>query len=396
MKGREEMKKILSILIGISLIISMNNIGFAVKEEKEIGIDELMKFTLEKAIEFAMENSREIKIQTLELERAKRQHEEYDGYLWRGTDEYKEEYYKALSLPPTHQNSSINKALKDNGAKKKNIQLELNMAKWNTKIIENKIRYDVEKAYYDLLQYKEELDIAEESLKLATDEYDQSKTKYELGNISQQQLLTGEMALYEAQSGHDEALIEYELQKMSFNNTLGLPLMQNIELADKIEFKLYQYIDFESKVEEAQENSAALQVAAAKKEIARLVLRAIETTSHNTGVYKREAEVALERADNNLESAKNAVEISVRSSGMILMNTGKQIKNYTTAVKSAEKSYELAKLNFELGQNTLNDVNQARINLMNAKKNLSKQIHRYNLAHLDYKYSTGVGKDILG
>lgn len=373
------------------MILSINSITYASNSEK----NEIIKFNLKDAIDYAMENSRDIKIQKLELERAKSQHTEFSDYISKGDDEYKEEYYYALSLPPTHKNNTINKALKDNGAKKKNVDLALNIAKWNIELMENKIRYDVEKAYYNLLQKKEELDISNEGLKLVMEQYTQSEKMFELGTISQQQLLGAELGLYQAQSLYDSVLIEYELEKMSFNNTLGLPLMQEVELVGKIEFIVYEYIDFESDIKKAHENNALLKVASESKEIARLGLRAVENSSHNSGVFHREAVVELERADNNLQSMKDTVEISVRSSGMLLLNTGKQIKNYTTAVKKAQKNYELAKLSFELGKNTPNEVDKARIELMNAKRNLSKQIHAYKLALLDYNYRIGLGKDIL-
>lgn len=38
---------------------------------------------------------------------------------------------------------------------------------------------------------------------------------------------------------------------------------------------------------------------------------------------------------------------------------------------------------------------EANINLMNTKKELTSQIHAFNMALLDFQYSTGLGKTPL-
>ena len=55
----------------------------------------------------------------------------------------------------------------------------------------------------------------------------------------------------------------------------------------------------------------------------------------------------------------------------------------------------LAEVSFELGQGTSTETLQANLNLMNAKKELSNQIHAFNMALLDYEYSIGIGKTLI-
>ena len=84
--------------------------------------------------------------------------------------------------------------------------------------------------------------------------------------------------------------------------------------------------------------------------------------------------------------------MQVRSAAVNLTTAEKQIATFEKAVFQASEGVRIAELSFELGQNTPTEVAQANINLMNAKKNLAQQIHAFNMALLDYKYSIGIGK----
>lgn len=84
--------------------------------------------------------------------------------------------------------------------------------------------------------------------------------------------------------------------------------------------------------------------------------------------------------------------MGVRTSVLNLKTAEGQIITFKNAVIMAEETVKIAELSFELGQNTPADVFEANINLMNAKKNLAQQIHAFNMALLDYKYSIGIGK----
>ncbi len=131
-------------------------------------------------------------------------------------------------------------------------------------------------------------------------------------------------------------------------------------------------------------------------ELSQLTFKALRAKYSTPNQYKyREQEIAVEQAAKNFDMAKNGVEMSIRAAYHSLITAEKQIKIYEKAVENAQKAYELVELGYNLGQNTSNDVTKARIELMDAKKNLSKQIHAYNLALLDFKYSVGLGKNTI-
>ncbi|MGF7058900.1 TolC family protein [Brassicibacter mesophilus] len=392
------MKKIISIVMILTLVFSAFTSVYAdssidTKQEKgSIEMNkQLIKLSLTDAIEYALNNNTDIKIQDLNIEKQKVSYDE-DMKSVRTSKRVKE----VLGNYSAPIEQVVAESLIELGVVKRSAKLSLQIANWNKEIKTNEIKYNVEKGYFDLLQAQKELDIAKEGLELAKKQYDQSKLMYDLGTISQQQLVAIELGVSQAQTGVNGANMAYEFQKMNFNQVLGLSLDQDIILTDSIEYKEHKDIDLDSSIEEALENNVSLDVAEESYELSELTLDAIKTGYlENTYKYREQA-VVVERAAKSLESAKTGIEMAVRSAYLNLMTSEKQIATYEKAVEKAQKALELAQVSFELGQNTANDVTQARIELMDAKKNLSKQIHAYNMALLDFKYSTGLGKTLIG
>lgn len=383
------------------MILSLVASGYAVEngnEENQVateevdGLPEVIELTLEDAIKYALEHNRDLKIQDINIKKAE---VNYDDNI-RAVKQY--EKIKDMDIPslprttPTSPDSIVDRKLLDLGVIKRSLELSVNIAKWNKQTKENEIKYNVEKAYYDLLLAERQMDIAGESLQLANEQYEHSKKMYELGTMSNQQLLAVELAVSQAQSGYDAANMAYELQKMNFNNTLGLSLDQEAALTDEIQYKEHEEINLQEALAQAMENNASLKVAQENYELAELTLQAVKARYPEITYRYREQEIEVEQAAKSLEMAKNGIEMGVRSAYLQLITAEKQIKTYEKAVEQAQRALELAELSFELGQSTSTEVTQARIQLMDAKNNLAKQIHAYNMALLDFKYSTGLGK----
>jgi len=394
------MKKFLALTIAAVMLFSLSVITYAEDNLDEIDPNEELELSLEKAIDYALKHSRDMKIQDLEMKKAQLQYDQ-GRHEAREFEEQIEEYENLPDEIKSQMRGEvipiIERELLELGVLDRQAKLTRQIAIWNKEIKENEIKYNVEKAYFDLLQSEKELEIARESLELANRQYEQSQKMYELGTISHQQLLSAEFAVFQAQSALDMAVVGYELEKMSFNNTLGLPLSQKIKLTDKIEYKNHEEINLEEAIETAFENSALIKVSKENYELSELTFKAVRAKHVTPNQFKyREQEIAVEQAAKNLDNAKNGVEMQVRTAYYSLITAEKQIKTYERAVENAERAYELAELSYSLGQNTLNDVTKARIDLMDAKKNLSKQVHAYNLALLDFKYAISLGKNTIG
>ena len=372
---------------------------FAQEEEVPVEVEvvldkepeEILELSLQGAIDTALEKSKDMQIVRLELEKAEIVYKDNIRGIERGEDN--------LQLIPVRDafgsviaDALINKTFIRNGGARLSTELGLDTAKWNVEMKENEVKYNVEKSYFDLLQVQKELEIAKENLALARKQYDNGKLRLDVGMISQQQLIGLDFNLSQAISGHDTALMYYELQKMNFRNTIGLSLNQQFILTDTIEIKEYDDIDLEESIEMALENNGSLKIVEGNVEVANLNLNAISGRYPDiTYVYRAQAE-EVAKAEKNQETVKTGVEMQVRSAVLNLTTAEKQIATYQKAVEQASEGVRIAELSFELGQNTPTEVAQANLNLMNAKKNLAQQIHAFNTALLDYKYSIGIGK----
>lgn len=391
--NKKKLALVLALTLSLAPLTSMKVLAAEdTKESKVLEATEengkIMKLSLDEAIEYALENSMDMKIQEIELQKADVAYEQ-DFRNVRESEKNADEIFTREAMI---QDAAVNKRLVENGASRKGVILAHNIAKWNKDKKINEIKYNVEKAYFDLLQVEKELEIAKENLALSQKQYDHGKLRYELGMISKQQLLGLEMGLSQAQVGLDSARVYYDLQTMSFQNTLGLPFDKAVELTDSIVYKEHEPVDLDKAIKQALGNNVNIKAAEENFEISKLTLDAVKVKYPDITYRYREQEAEVAKAEKNFETAKSGVEMSVRSSVLNMISAEQQIAIYEKTIEQAQEALKIAEVSFDLGKNTSTDVNQANISLMNAKKDLSKQIHAYNLALLDYEYSIGIGK----
>ncbi|MDY0235559.1 MAG: TolC family protein [Gudongella sp.] len=357
--------------------------------------EEILTLTLQEAIGFALLNNKEMQIQNLELAKAEISYKENKRAIEKAEDGA--EMLEKLGIPRSYEvtpDQIVNNALIEKGVSMKQVELALLSAQMNVEMKENQIKYNVEKAYFDLLQKEKELLISGENLALTQKQYDNGKLRYDLGMISKQQLLGLELGLSQAQSGYDAAKMVNEIQLLSFKTTLGLALEKEIDLTGEIEIKEYEPIDLEESIKLALENNAGIIMAKENAEIQPLILEATSGRFPPITFRYRQQEVEVAKAEESLQQAMVGVEMGVRTSILNLKTSEEQIATFQKAVTMATETVKIAELSFELGQNTPADVLEANINLMSAKKNLAQQIHAFNTALLDYRYSMGLGKGI--
>ena len=383
-------------LVGTMIFTSFMQIKVVAEEVEEVAVEaeekaKVMSLSLEKAVEYALENSKDMEIQKIELQKSEVAYKQNIKAIIaaeKASD-------VTIDVPRTYEvtaDDNVNRSLVSLGVSRKSVELAYQIAKWNLEMKENQIEYNVEKAYFDLLQMEKELNIALENLNLSKKQYEMGKKRLDVGVISEQQLLGLEMGLLQAQNVFDSTKMYLELQLMSFQNTLGLPFNQDVSLTDTIDYKKYEPINIGISIEKGLKNNTGIKTAKESYEISELTLKAVSGRfPENTYKYREQA-VEVAKAAKNLETAKNGVEMSIRSAYLNLLTAEKQIITYEKTVEQAQKAVLVAELSFELGQNTATEVTQANISLMNAKSNLNKQIHAFNMALLDYEYSIGIGK----
>lgn len=363
----------------------------AIADNTTEAVELIVKFTLQEAIDYAILNSKEMNLQRLELAKSEVQYTQNRKAVRSAQDFYDLD----INIPRTYEvtpDDNVNRAMIKNGASLRQVELAWNIAKWNVELKENQIKYNVEKAYFDLKKAENELIIANENLTLSQKQYDLGKLRLQVGLMSKQQLLGLELGLSQAKSVFVASEMAYKLQQMNFKNVIGLDLGIRVELTDTLVKKTYEPIILDDSIKLAFENNVNLKIAEASYEIQKLVLKATSGRFPEITYRYREKATEVAKAEQTLMTVKNGVEMGVRSANLGLITSEKQIATFELAVKQAEEALRITELSFQLGQNTANDVTQANINLMNAKKGLAQQIHAFNLALLDFEYSTGIGK----
>ncbi|NMA48817.1 MAG: TolC family protein, partial [Tissierellia bacterium] len=330
------MKKIIMLLIAASLfftpltgIVAYADEDIELTETTEVVIkpveNETLTLTLQEAIDYALLNNKELEIQKLELAKAEVSYKENKNAIKKAEDGAK--MLDRLDIPRTYEvtpDQIVNKALIDKGVSEKQNELALLSANMNLEMKENQIKYNVEKAYFDLLQKQEELRISGENLALSQKQYNNSKLRYDLGMISKQQLLGIELGLSQAQSGYDAAEMIYEIQLLSFKRTLGLPLEKGIKLTSVIEVKEYEPIDLEESIKLALENNAGVIISKENAVIQPLILEATSGRFPPITFRYRKQETEVAKAEENLQQAKLGVEMGVRTSILNLKTAEEQ------------------------------------------------------------------------
>ena len=387
-------RKIFSILLAVYLsLMPVGNLSVYAQEEitMQEPVTEVLELSLQDAIRLGLEDNKDIEVQKLELLKAEVVYKDRIRGIEKSEDNLKLIPVRD-SLGNVMPDAVVNKAFIKNGGARLATELGLDIAKWNLEMKENELKYNIEKAYFDLLKAESEMKIAEENFKLAQKQYDNGNLRYEVGMISKQQLLGLDFNLSQARSNLETSKMYYEIQKMSFKSILNIELDREIVLTDVVQTRDEVIINTEESIKEALLNNGRLKSAAGNVEVAKLNLQALSGMYPSITYAYRAQAADVAKAEQNLQSLTIGIEMQVRTSILNLQTAKKQIETFEKAVFQASEGVRIAELSFELGQNTATEVAQANLNLMNAKKNLAQQIHAYNLALLDFEYSTGIGK----
>ena len=253
------------------------------------------------------------------------------------------------------------------------------------------VKMAVQNAYFNLLFVKEKAQIQKSILDSAKKDMDIANKKYELGMVSQVDVLSSEAALESAKLGYNTALRDLEYQVMSFNKTLGLPLKTEVTLTDSLAFEEPPEADLEERVTLALQNR--YEVIAAKEQY-----RVNELNHKLTlGWYPentfatRQARYDMENSHHKLVSAEQDVELSVRKAYMDMQSAYESIRVLGKNVERLEKAYDIARLRYDTGMATSQEV----VNALNALNDIKLQrlqaIHGYNLAKIQFEASSGIG-----
>ncbi|MDR1570990.1 MAG: TolC family protein [Clostridiales Family XIII bacterium] len=255
----------------------------------------------------------------------------------------------------------------------------------------NTLVYDTTQIYHQALQAEEALRIARENLQTQQDILSNTNKKFELGVVSKMEVLSAESAVQDADVKVGAAESALKAAKMSFNQKLYYPLMQDVKLTDPLARADAPTVELKAAIESALANRNELNQLQYALDKASLELADKNLVSRFSAEYLTAA-LAVKQAEKGLKDAKQLIELDIRVKYMGIQNLDREIASMEKNVSNAKEGYRLADLSYNAGMNTLVDVQNAQLASYQTQLGLSAKILEYNLAVSDLSLAMGYGR----
>lgn len=255
----------------------------------------------------------------------------------------------------------------------------------------NSLKRSAVKQYFETLQYKDAVRIAQDNLKAQEAILKNTNAKFKLGVVAKKDVLNAEVAVNQAKVDLQTAQNAYNLSLMNFNLYFGYPVMQKVTLTDTLKVTPPTLTSLDEAIKLAVANRN--EIAGANFNLQYYTLNLKEVGNNVSKVSSRyyTAEALFMNADKAAKEAPAQVEIDVRNKYMQLQAAKASMDLGKLNVDKAKESYRLANLSYNAGMVTLADVQTAQVAALQAEQNYSKSILTYKLAILDYEQSMTVG-----
>lgn len=342
-----------------------------------------LNLSLDQAIEQTIESSPTIKEAKLNLDQAKVDYDKYRRNL--------RDLKKGVN---TRDKDSI-KYLQRVKLQEITGEYGLENSKRNYEATVEKLKAEIEGAYYGLLQAQQRAEINKANVETAKDLYKKTKKKFELGLVAKQEVINSELSLIQAENNYKSAQNTVKSTRMKLNMALGYDVMKEVKLEDELEYKEFK----------ADGIAEAILKALLNRNEIKAVEYGYERTKVNFAITKKqypdityqykEGKINLEKAEKELNDAKKGIEMEVRGNYLNVMQKQEEIKSGEKSVELAEEALRLSQLSYDVGMSVLTDVQKAQTALLQAKLGLSQAILDYNLAVLQYEDSIGVGRKTM-
>lgn len=281
--------------------------------------------------------------------------------------------------------------------------------------------------YLTVLEYRNELQINQDTVKNYHDHLDLVQAKYEAGLVAKTDILSSQVDLAKAQDNLIKAQNNYNNALAALNNDIGLPHDTQVSLKDDFGYEPYkmtledclQYAlahrpeiaQYDAKMKNA---AAGVKVAESGK-LPTLDLTAQEdwndnhlpgidnnnwliklTASYNvfdsgvTDAKIRQARHNTEMVANSAAKEQDTILLDVRQYYLSMKEAEKRIETNKVPVKQAEESLMIQKVRYEVGVGTNLDLLDAVLALDSAKKDYNQALYDYNTNKAKLEKSIGL------
>ncbi len=304
----------------------------------------------------------------------------------------------------------------------------LNSADLNLENTFQTVRYQTINAYYDVLQYQNLLNVANNAVNSAQEQLNLITVQFEEGAVAKADVLQMQVQLANYKQNRTTAKSRLKVSEANLVNVIGLAEDTEIETTDKFSYQPYQMVleeciayAFENRPDNAAAKynlkQAQAQVDATKSgkrpQITGVAGRNISSnspfkqernSSWNAGItiqwnifdnnvtsaQVNAAKSDVERLTAVAEELEKRIRLEINSAYTQMKSAEENIKISQTALKQAQESYEIAKIRYEEGVDILLTVTNAQDKLTEAQTNYYTALYDYNRYKVTLEKAMGI------
>lgn len=343
-------------IYSLALVICL--IGFLLVTRGEA--QENVTLSLQDAVKLALENSNEAQLAKKNLEEAQVTFQEGKATL--------------LLSPSVIQELSLQNTWK--------------LAQRNYEMTLTQHALSVEEGYYNVLKAEQSLELAQNNLKSAENQYQNIRTKYSLGMVAEIDLLSTELELNRAKNEIQNSQRALSLAQFQFNQLIGNRENKNYQLSDKLNFQ-----PLEVNLEESLEYALAhrLEIEQARDNVT-LKEKEVEVNSnpYTPPLTLQKSEVQLAQAQINLENTQSSIILEVRKNYSTLKDAEELVPLQAQSSKIAQEKLRIAQAQFDAGLITTVDLLDEQNNTYEADTAYLQAVFDYRVAQATFFTSLGM------
>lgn len=259
-----------------------------------------------------------------------------------------------------------------------NIDGQIKDSEINEKIINDSIELSVISSVANIKTTKLNIALLEETIKINEKNIDTLELKYKYGLVSENQLKQAQNEEKTNKINLEALKNSLKIQQQTLNNILGQneDVQINIPLND--DFSDLDKIDLESYIIRSKEGDISIQLL--KNNLTRLEESKKLYTNSATEEELLKAENDIKTAERKLSDAKVNMEEKLRSSYNNLLKMKDNDKNLNIELDKAIDSYNNIVTNYINGNATLNQIEQAKLAILNIEKQIEQNKINFSVA----------------
>lgn len=373
-------------LIGLILTILML-LGTGVLAESNI-------LTLEDALNQAVANSKQLKIDDLSIQNAQKVYDQaqkdsdkiymttVENAKWFVPDANKDKGYvstqrKAKDLTPTQRKYDWNAAIK------------------NKVLDEASIKLNIYNIYYALIKAQDDTKIKSDIADITGRELKSIEVKYRKGLVSKNDYKLAQIAKKNADI---QLKLAQRVQKRlitKFYKQMSDGYKPDVkDLVKNLDYKDLSDVNVEDGIKKALDNRLEVYTASEAVTLKELEFDIIDQYYDEGDIEYKDILNSLEDSKLSLDTTKMDIEFEIRTAYINLQNILDTIEINKEEVKKSEISYSVIKTKKNIGMATVLEVDEVKLSLNKANKTLNDSIIDYIIARYQFEVVQGIGPAI--